>query len=51
MKVGEVYTCSDCGIELRVVKECTECGGESPSCTCRTDCVIACCGKPLELKK
>jgi hypothetical protein len=50
MKMGQVYTCPGCGLELKVVKECEECGGDSPTCTCETDCVISCCGKPLALK-
>jgi hypothetical protein len=51
MKEGQVYVCPGCGLELRVVKACEECGGDSPSCTCTADCEIACCGKPLALKK
>ncbi len=51
MKMGQVYVCPGCGLELQVVKECEECGGESPTCSCEEDCAIACCGKPLRLKK
>lgn len=48
MKKGQVYTCPSCGIELKVIKECTECGEE----TCCTDpCDFACCGIPLVLKQ
>ena len=51
MKQGQIYTCPGCGLELQVVKECEECGGEAATCTCEADCEIACCGKPLALKK
>jgi len=50
MKVGQVYTCGDCGLELQVVKACDECGTDDDSCTCPTDCVLECCDKPLTLK-
>ena len=26
LKMGQVYICPDCGVELQVVKECAECG-------------------------
>lgn len=44
MKVGEIYTCEDCGFELKVLKECI-CG---PDCNCES---FSCCGKPLTLKQ
>ncbi|MGB2984047.1 MAG: hypothetical protein WBC63_09370 [Candidatus Bipolaricaulia bacterium] len=31
VKLGQVYTCNDCGLELKVVKEC-DCSTESCSC-------------------
>lgn len=51
MKEGQVYVCPGCGLELQVVKACEECDPDSPACTCEADCEIACCGKPLVLKK
>lgn len=39
MKVGDVYTCEDCGAELTVTK----------ACDCE-DCQPKCCDKPLRLK-
>ena len=51
MKEGQVYTCPGCGLELRVVKACKECGSDSVTCTCEADCEISCCGTPLQLKK
>ena len=42
MKEGEVYTCESCGLEIQVLKECTE-------CCCSTE--FICCEKPMTLKK
>ena len=39
MKVGDVYTCEDCGAEFTVTK----------ACDCE-DCQLKCCDKPLRLK-
>ncbi len=50
MKMGQVYVCPDCGVELKVVKECAECGTEASACSCEVDCNLECCGKPLPLK-
>jgi len=44
MKLGEVYVCSDCGLELKVVKEC-DC--ETDSCSCSD---LECCGSGLTRK-
>ncbi len=49
VKVGQVYVCPDCGIELKVVKECKECADDA-ACACDVDCELECCGKPLGLK-
>lgn len=50
MKVGEVYVCKDCGLEIEVKK----------SCNCPTEvcepmkdgacCDFECCGSPMEKK-
>ena len=48
MKMGEVYACEDCGLELEVVREC--CGeAEGSTCDCEP-CAITCCGKELTKK-
>ena len=44
MKIGQVYVCGDCGLELKVVKEC-DCDEESCSCS-----DLQCCGGGLKLK-
>lgn len=51
MKVGEVYTCTECGIELEVKKSCN-CNEEhcEPMHDHGTCCEFECCGKPMELK-
>jgi hypothetical protein len=49
MKLGQVYSCEECGIELKVVAECRECGADT--CGCTAPCTFQCCGEPLELKK
>jgi hypothetical protein len=50
MKQGQVYVCEDCGLELKVVKECTECGTADAACP-GTECTFVCCNKPLKLKE
>jgi len=37
---GDKLVCSECGVELEVIK----------SCGC-SDCSIICCGKPMEIEK
>jgi hypothetical protein len=49
MKLGQVYTCQDCGIQLKVVRECKECGAET--CGCESPCTFECCGEPLRVKE
>ena len=48
MKVGQVYVCEGCGLELKVISECEECGTDPESCEC-PPCQFVCCGEPLEL--
>jgi len=48
MKLGQVYVCKNCSLELKVVKECEECGTEEEG-TCGP-CGFTCCGQPLKLK-
>lgn len=50
MKLGQVYVCEDCGLELQVVKECDECDKPQEECGCTEHCTFECCGKPLALK-
>jgi len=45
MKLGQVYVCSDCGLELKVVRECS-CTEDSCACEDTT-----CCGSDLALKE
>ena len=49
MKVGQIYACGECGMELQVVKECTECEGDDATCS-DDPCTFQCCGKDLVLK-
>jgi hypothetical protein len=44
MKLGQVYVCKDCGLELKVVRAC-DCEGESCSCA-----DLKCCGEGMKLK-
>ena len=46
MKKGLVYMCESCGLEIKVVKECTDCCGDDV-CGCN----FSCCGKELKVKK
>jgi hypothetical protein len=53
MKMDQVYYCEDCGLELKVVKECDECGTETSSsttCGCTEQCSFECCGEPMKLR-
>ncbi len=54
MKEGQTYSCEGCGLELKVLKECVECGKDASDCGCADenhhDCDFACCGKSLVLK-
>lgn len=48
MKKGEIYYCEECGLELKVMKECTECCGSDD---CEETCKFSCCGEDLKLKE
>lgn len=50
MRVDQVYVCEGCGLELKVVRECKECGSPAEECRCAEHCTFECCGKPLKLK-
>lgn len=52
MKMDQIYVCEECGLELKVVSECQECG-PSPSagsCGCVENCALECCGQSLRPK-
>ena len=44
MKLGQVYVCKECGLEMKVVREC-DCTDDD--CSCSTP---NCCGGGMELK-
>jgi hypothetical protein len=50
MKLGQVYVCEGCGLELQVVQECKECGESVEDCACEEHCTFECCGEPFKLK-
>jgi hypothetical protein len=50
MRQDEIYYCADCGIELKVVKECKDVGKPAADCNCHppmAPCTFACCGKDM----
>jgi hypothetical protein len=55
MKKGEVYACGECGLEIKIVKECKDATKDADSCSCCGEedicCDITCCGEPLTIKK
>lgn len=51
MKVGEVYTCKACGLELEVKKGCNCVDEHCHPVKEDTCCEFECCGQPMELKK
>ena len=51
MREGEVYVCEDCGLEIKVVKECRDVGGSSIKCTCEENESFVCCGAEMVKKK
>lgn len=50
MKQDQVYHCDVCGLEVKIVKECTCSADPASPNACRADAVLVCCGKPLALK-
>ncbi len=46
MAKGQKYSCSGCGLEIEVVKECEH--EEEGSCD---DCSFICCGEEMVLRK
>ena len=49
MKKNEVWTCPDCGLELKVEKECDQVGVPAEKCKHETPCLV-CCDTPLVRK-
>ena len=53
MKVGEIYACGGCGLELKVVKNCNHSGQDECCDACAdesADCTFSCCGAPMTIK-
>jgi hypothetical protein len=51
MRLGQVYVCNECGLELKVVKECREVGIPEEDCSCGEHGGFECCGETLKLKE
>jgi len=47
MKVGQLYACPECGVELQVAKSCDE--SDHPSCG-PEQCTLMCCDQEMQLK-
>ena len=53
LRKDEILVCEDCGMELKVIRECKDVGAPAEECACHTEenpCSIECCGKPLVKK-
>ena len=53
MKLGEVYACTSCGLELKVVKTCDHEGHDKCCDACAdgsSDCTFSCCGQVMGKK-
>ena len=50
MKMDQVYVCDGCGLALKVVGECKDCGEPAEECKCGP-CTFVCCDEPLKLKQ
>jgi len=50
MKLGDIYVCEECRLELKVVKECQECEAEEAACGCVEGCNFSCCGEEMKKK-
>lgn len=49
MKLGQVYFCEECGLELKVAKSCTVDGNHPKGVSC-TRCIHVCCDKDMKLR-
>ena len=45
MKKGQIYVCPDCGVELQVIKECSDTDHCGPA-----QCKLVCCDEEMQLK-
>ena len=50
IKLGQVYVCEECGLELKVEKSCTADGDHPKGLPC-TECVHMCCSKDMKLSE
>lgn len=50
MKKDDTLVCEGCGLVLKVVKECEECGTDASECGCGP-CTFVCCDEELKIKK
>jgi hypothetical protein len=48
LKLNQVWACEDCGLEVKILKECGPTAGAK---ACEPNFCLACCDKPLKLKK
>ena len=54
MKIGDIYICEGCGIELHVVQECEHSHVPAEDCACHSEGEkggFFCCNKPLVKKE
>jgi hypothetical protein len=50
MKKGDVFYCPECGLQLKVIKECEESDTPADECACHAEasaCTFSCCGNDL----
>ena len=51
LRLDQVYECPDCGLQVKVVKECHDVGKPvDECCDSEATCALKCCGKELILK-
>jgi hypothetical protein len=50
MKLDQVWVCDKCGLQIKVVKECSCSEDPSVENACPADSVLTCCGSPLKLR-
>lgn len=50
MKEGDIYVCSDCGLQIEVIKECRDFEPSQGECSCN-ECRFICCNEYMKLGK